>query len=255
MIGLSAECQPSSVSAARRLLAEVSRVVVLTGAGVSEESGVPTFRGPGGLWRQFRPEDLATPEAFAHDPRLVWEWYNWRREKIAAVEPNPAHRALAELEARLPAGAATPGRSFTLVTQNVDDLHERAGSRAVLHLHGEIWRLRCTGCGREDYDRRVPLDPLPPVCACGGLLRPAVVWFGEALAPDTWDAAVGAAQACELVLVVGTSALVYPAASLPAIALQAGARLIEVNRDPTPLTPRADVSLQGKAGDLLPQLL
>lgn len=255
MIGLSVQCQSSSVAAARRLLAGASRVAVLTGAGVSEESGVPTFRGPGGLWREFRPEDLATPEAFARDPHLVWEWYNWRREKVASVEPNAAHRALARLEERLAAGPAAHGRPFTLATQNVDDLHERAGSRSIVHLHGEIWRLRCCGCGREDYDRRVPLDPLPPVCPCGGLLRPAVVWFGEALPPDAWDAAVAAAGECDVFLVVGTSALVYPAASLPAIGLRAGARLIEVNRDQTPLTAQAEVSLRGPAGELLPGIV
>jgi NAD-dependent deacetylase len=221
--------------------------VVLTGAGVSEESGVPTFRGPGGLWRQFRPEQLATPEAFEQDPRLVWEWYDWRRQKIAGVQPNPAHRALAEIEKRVAA--------FALVTQNVDDLHERAGSRRVFHLHGEIWLLRCTGCGAEERNREAPLVSLPPRCKCGALLRPGVVWFGEALPVEAWASAQQAAEAAELFLVIGTSALVQPAASLPLIAKRAGARLIEVNRDPTPLSAVADVVLRGPAGELLPKLL
>lgn len=235
------------IDAARKLLSGATRVAVLTGAGVSEESGVPTFRGEGGLWRRFRPEQLATPEAFERDPNLVWEWYDWRRQKIAAVEPNPAHRALAEMEKR----AAT----FALITQNVDDLHERAGSRRVYHLHGEIWLLRCTGCGAEKRNREAPLASLPPRCQCGALLRPGVVWFGEALPGETWAAASAAAASADLFLVVGTSALVQPAASLPLIARQAGARLIEVNRDPTPLSALADVALRGPAGELLPQLL
>lgn len=247
MIGLTAQCQPSSVEAAGALLRAAAKVAVLTGAGVSEESGVPTFRGEGGLWRRFRPEQLATPEAFERDPSLVWEWYDWRRQKIAAVEPNPAHRALAEIERRV--------ALFTLITQNVDDLHERAGSRRVYHLHGEIWLLRCTGCGAEERNRQAPLESLPPRCTCGALLRPGVVWFGEALPSETWAAAAEAAGHADLFLVVGTSALVQPAASLPLIARRAGARLIEVNRDPTPLSPLANVALRGPAGELLPQLL
>jgi NAD-dependent deacetylase len=235
------------VDAGRKLLAVASRIAALTGAGVSEESGVPTFRGEAGLWRRFRPEELATPEAFARDPRLVWEWYDWRRQKIAAVEPNAAHRALAALERR--------SADFTLATQNVDDLHERAGSRRVYHLHGDIWLLRCTSCGREERNREAPLPELPPRCRCGGLLRPGVVWFGESLPRDAWEAAAEAAEHAGIFLVIGTSALVQPAASLPLLASRAGARLIEVNRDPTPLSALADVVLRGLAGELLPQLL
>lgn len=235
------------MEAARQWLADASRIAVLTGAGVSEESGVPTFRGEGGLWRRFRPEELATPEAFARDPKLVWEWYNWRRERIAGVEPNAAHRALAALERRTAA--------FTLITQNVDDLHERAGSRRICRLHGDIWLLRCVACGREQRDHRVPLDPLPPICSCGGLLRPGVVWFGEGLPADAWEQAIAAAGEAQVFLVIGTSALVQPAASLPALAARCGARLVEINRDPTPLSGLAGVSLRGKAGDLLPELV
>jgi NAD-dependent deacetylase len=147
---------------ARAWLSSASSVVVLTGAGISAESGVPTFRGPGGLWKQYRPEDLATPEAFARDPKLVWEWYDWRRVTLAAAQPNAGHAALVELERRTP--------QFTLVTQNVDGLHERAGSRNVIRLHGDIWLVRCTACGRETRDERAPLGSLPPRCeACEGL--------------------------------------------------------------------------------------
>ena len=166
---------------AREWLRQASSVAVLTGAGISAESGIPTFRGAGGLWREFRAEDLATPEAFARDPRLVWEWYDWRRGLIARAEPNAGHRALAELERRA-------GR-FTLITQNVDGLHDRAGSRNILKVHGDIWMVRCTACGRETRDDRVPLPELPPRCECGGLLRPggiAIDALGDVFVGDTW---------------------------------------------------------------------
>ena len=156
----------------REWLRAASSVAALTGAGISAESGIPTFRGAGGLWRQFRPEDLATPEAFARDPRLVWEWYEWRRKLIASAQPNPGHVALVELEKSKP--------QFTLITQNVDGLHERAGSRKVLKLHGDIWISRCTGCGRERREEERGPEELPPRCECGSRLRPGVVWFGEA---------------------------------------------------------------------------
>lgn len=219
-------------------------VVVLTGAGVSAESGVPTFRGPEGLWRTFRPEDLATPEAFARDPTLVWEWYDWRRQRIANCRPNPAHRVLAEMEVALP--------DFTLITQNVDGLHQAAGSRRVRELHGNIWRVRCTRCGQVGEDRRVPLPEIPPCCACGGLLRPDVVWFGEPLPSAVLEEAWEAAARCRWMLVIGTSALVQPAASLPVVAHRNGARLVEVNVSDTPLTPLADEVLRGPAGEVLP---
>jgi NAD-dependent deacetylase len=185
------------LEAARLYLAEARRVAALTGAGVSAESGVPTFRGPGGLWKNFRPEDLATPEAFARDPRLVWEWYEWRRQKIAAVEPNAGHYALAELGRR--------DTGFGLITQNVDGLHDRAGSESVLKVHGDIWLLRCTGCGRQRMDRTLEFESLPPVCSgCGAYERPGVVWFGETLPRDVFAAAARAAAACDLLLVCGT---------------------------------------------------
>ena len=232
---------------ARAWLEAASSVVVLTGAGISAESGVPTFRGQGGLWKKFRAEDLATPEAFTRDPRLVWEWYDSRRAARAQVAPNAGHRALAELEARKP--------RFTLVTQNVDGLHDRAGSRNVLKLHGDIWTLRCLRCGRERRDERTPLPELPPSCECGGMLRPGVVWFGEPLPVEAWERAQKATREAEVLLVVGTSATVYPAAGLIPLATSAGARVIECNVEETPFSSGLDRSLRGRAGELLPQLI
>jgi NAD-dependent deacetylase len=235
------------VESTAQLLRGARAIAVLTGAGVSAESGIPTFRGEGGLWRQFRAEDLATPEAFARDPKLVWEWYDWRRQKVAACRPNPAHHALAQLEAR--------AAEFLLVTQNIDDLHRQAGSRRLAELHGNIWRVRCTREGTVRDLPEVPLREIPPRCACGALLRPDIVWFGEMLPAEALERAMAAAQACDTFLVVGTSALVQPAASLPMLAKEHGAAVIEVNPDPTPLSRLVDVSLQGKAGEVLPALL
>jgi NAD-dependent deacetylase len=223
------------------------RVLAVTGAGVSAESGVPTFRGKDGLWRQFRTEDLATPQAFARDPKLIWEWYAWRREVIAPLRPNAAHAALAALEGTVP--------GFLLATQNVDGLHSVAGSRRLVELHGSLWRLRCVGCGQAAEDRRVPLPELPPRCACGAILRPDVTWFGEMLPARAVEQAVTAARSAEVVLVIGTSSVVYPAAALPEMARAAGAFVVEINTEPTPLTASADVSLRGPAAEILPALL
>ena len=230
------------------LLSSAKSVCVLTGAGISQESGVPTFRGVGGLWKQYRPEELATPEAFARDPMTVWEWYAWRREIIGHAQPNAAHYALAELEQRL---AGEQAGQFSLLTQNVDGLHERAGSRNVIRLHGDIWRLRCMQCGAERQDNSVPLDPFPPRCDCSSLMRPGVVWFGEALPEAAWRRAAMAAGSAELFLIVGTSALVEPAASLPLLGKQNGARLVEINLDPTHLSGLAELSIRGKAAEVL----
>jgi NAD-dependent deacetylase len=229
------------------LLRQVRHVVALTGAGVSQESGIPTFRGPGGLWRNFRPEELATPQAFVRDPVLVWEWYDWRRGLISQARPNPGHRALVALEEAIP--------DFTLITQNVDGLHVQAGSRRVLEVHGSIWQVRCTSCGEVREDRRVPL-PIPPACAaCGGLLRPGVVWFGESLDPEVLEEVRQALRRVQLLLVAGTSAVVQPAASFALWAKEQGARLVEINPDATPLTPYCDFVLEGKAGVMLPLLV
>jgi NAD-dependent deacetylase len=231
---------------ARNWLRAASSVVALTGAGISAESGIPTFRGPDGLWKNFKPEELATPQAFAKDPRLVWEWYDWRRSLIAKAEPNAGHRALTQLE--------RDKSVFTLITQNVDGLHERAGGRKVLKLHGDIWRFQCSECGRNWPDRRAPLPKLPPHCGCGAIARPGVVWFGEPLG-EVWAEAEHAVRECQVLLVAGTSAVVYPAASLVPIAKSAGARVIEINPEETPLSAHVDISLRGPAGALLPQLI
>ncbi len=225
---------------------QVRSVAVLTGAGISAESGVPTFRGPGGLWRSYRAEDLATPHAFHRDPRLVWEWYDWRRGLISACQPNAAHDTLAEMESRFD--------DFCLVTQNVDGLHRLAGSRQVVELHGNIWRLRCTrGCRSPWEDRHVPLPEMPPHCPrCGELARPDVVWFGEMLPAEMLEAAFAAVQRCQVLLVIGTSALVQPAASLPLVAMERGAYVVEVNPQPTPLSDSVDQVLRQPAAVALP---
>jgi len=237
------------------LVRSARAVAVMTGAGISAESGVPTFRGPDGLWRNHSATELATPAAFARDPALVWQWYQWRQGLIGRAQPNAGHLALARLQARVP--------EFALITQNVDGLHQRAGSTNVIELHGSIWRARCArACGvvRElagpvagaatAGDSAAEL----PTCPCGALLRPDVVWFGEALDEGHLDRAVHAARHCDVFLVVGTSALVYPAAGLPVIAADGGAVVAEVNVDDTPLTPHAAVLLRGRAADLLPAL-
>jgi NAD-dependent deacetylase len=231
----------------QEILREASSVAVLTGAGVSAESNIPTFRGNGGLWKQFRAEDLATAEAFDRDPRLVWEWYDYRRQIIAQAQPNPGHYALAELESRV--------SRFTLITQNVDGLHELAGSLRMLKVHGDIWTVRCVACGREQLDQRAPLPEIPPLCECGALLRPAVVWFGESLPQDVWRQAERAACSAELFMVVGTSAVVYPAAGLVHLAKMSGAKIIEINVTATAVSNEADAFLQGASGELLPQLI
>ncbi len=230
------------------ILETARSVVVLTGAGVSAESGVPTFRGKDGLWNNHRVEELATPQSFARDPVLVWEWYDWRRGLIDACEPNPAHHAIANMEERF--------EQFLLVTQNVDGLHHRAGSRQLVELHGNIWRMRCTTEGTIIENDQVPLPDVPPVCAkCGGLLRPDVVWFGESLDESVITEALRAAETCDLMLVAGTSAVVYPAASLPSIAKRNHATVIEINIEPTPLSRNADHSIFGRASEVLPGLL
>jgi NAD-dependent deacetylase len=228
-------------------LAEATNVAVLTGAGISAESGVPTFRGAEGLWREYKPEELATPEAFARNPKLVWEWYDWRRGLIAQAVPNAAHKALVQLEIRKP--------GFTLITQNVDGLHDMAGSGKILKLHGDIWRMRCTECGANFPNRRVPLPKIPPHCACGGMARPGVVWFGEPMPEGMMKEAEHAAASAQVFLVIGTSAVVYPAAGLIPYAKQSGARVVEINTETTAATAIVDCALHGPASEILPALL
>ncbi len=246
---------------ARSLLAEAGTICVLTGAGVSAESGVPTFRGESGLWKSHSPEELATPHAFRRDPRLVWEWYEWRRQKIRECRPNPGHEALARL--------ALGPRQARIVTQNVDGLHEEAARTAAgsgdpspalpLELHGSIFRVRCTSCAYR-VSHRHPLqtetrEDLPRCPVCSALLRPDVVWFGEALDPEILSEAFRVAREADLCLVAGTSALVHPAASVPMATVEAGGSMVEVNPTDTPLTHMARVSLRGPSGEILPQLL
>lgn len=229
-------------------LRSVQRVAVLTGAGISAESGVPTFReAQTGLWSRYNPEDLATPEAFQRNPKLVWEWYAWRQQRIRQADPNPGHQALVLMEQRI--------ADFTLITQNVDSLHRRAGNQQIIELHGNIFRTKCF-----DEDRPVESWPdvgeIPPHCPhCGGLLRPDVVWFGETLPTRALHAAQQAAQNAEILFSIGTSALVYPAADLPFLALRAGATVVEINPQPTPLSPHLSFSLHGPAGELLPAIV
>jgi NAD-dependent deacetylase len=228
-------------------LRDAGRITVLTGSGISAESGVPTFReARTGLWARYDPQQLATPEAFERDPRLVSEWYEWRRRLVSEAEPNPGHRALAELEGRVP--------DFTLITQNVDGLHRRAGSENVIELHGNILRSRCSWEGETVEPEEG--GAVPPMCPnCGAPLRPDVVWFGEMLPAGAFEAASEAARECEVFLSVGTSSLVYPAAALPYEALESGATLVEVNPSETPLTGHADHVLDGPAGEVLPELV
>jgi NAD-dependent deacetylase len=229
-------------------LVAAKSVAVLTGAGVSAESGVPTFRdAQTGLWAEYSPEELATPRAFRRNPRLVWEWYEWRRELVAEAKPNPAHFALVEMEKHYP--------QFHLITQNVDGLHHRAGSRNVIELHGNITRTKCFN---EDtiVSSWKETGDVPPRCPnCGGLLRPDVVWFEEAMPEREMQLAATASATCDVFLSIGTSTVVYPAAALPTEALHSGATVVEINPQPTPFTAQADFALAGAAGVVLPELV
>ncbi len=221
------------------------RIVALTGAGISAESGLATFRdAQTGLWSKFRPEELATAEAFRRNPKLVWDWYRWRREQALKAKPNPGHLALIEIEKRAP--------EFLLVTQNVDGLHARAGSKRIVELHGNLHRFRCfeNNCTSDNFDVENGRCR-----SCGGNLRPDIVWFGEMLPADGLESAVAAAAKCDVFFSIGTSSVVYPAADLWRRAKEGDAIVIEINKDPTPLTPLADHSFLGKAGEILPALV
>ncbi len=231
-----------------RCLERAESICVLTGAGISAESGVPTFRTNDGLWSRFKPEELANIDAFLRNPVLVWEWYAARRTVIHEVFPNPGHEALASMERWI--------RDFTVATQNVDGLHARAGSRKVLELHGNIERSYCIDCGSFAEDPDPPSPGNAPLCKrCGGLLRPDVVWFGEQLPEEVFQKAEQAARRCSLFLSVGTSSVVYPAASLPMTARESGAYIVEINTERTELSSRFDETILGRAGSILPELL
>jgi len=236
----------SSLDAAASVLAKSKYLVALTGAGISAESGVPTFRGRGGLWEKYKVEELATPQAFRRDPAKVWSWYKWRMEIISKARPNFAHVALAKLEEM--------GLLKALITQNVDGLHRRAGSKNVIELHGCIWRLRCTSC---DYAEEVeePVREVPPRCPrCRSLLRPGVVWFGEALPERELKRAYQEVSRADAMLVVGTSGVVMPAGMLPLLAKERGAVVVEVNVEESAITPYADYFLRGRATEVMKAL-
>lgn len=232
----------------REAIYNKDRIVILAGAGMSAESGVPTFRGADGLWRNFKPEELASPDAFNRDPKLVWEWYNWRRDTIGKCRPNPAHLAVAQLQRIV-------GDRAILVTQNVDGLHRDAGTARYLEVHGCIWDVCCSRCGLKGEYRDIPNDTLPPKCGCGGLVRPNVVWYGEALPEKVLNSAFRAAGECKVMLVIGTSAVVYPIAYLPNVAKENGAYIIEVNLERTPISAIADEVIIAPAGKAVPGLL
>jgi NAD-dependent deacetylase len=238
----------SDVDRAADMIRSARRLAVLTGAGISAESGLATFRGAGGLWEGQRVEDVATPEAFARDPRQVWRFYNARRANLATVRPNAGHHALAALEERF-------GDHFALVTQNVDGLHQAAGSRRVLEIHGSIRRVRCTACLRIENRQAEPLPEMPVCPVCHELLRPDVVWFHEALPSRIWAEAEEAVRTCDCFLVIGTSAVVYPAAGLIFLAQDHGAGVIEINIADTDASRSVHLSLRGPSGVILPEIV
>jgi len=235
------------IQALRDALVKAEHVAALTGAGISAESGVPTFRGADGLWRNYNVMELATPTAFARNPELVWEFYNWRRQLISGLTFNPGHQALVDLEARIP--------HFTLITQNVNGLHLKAGSKNLLEIHGNLWKVRCTRCHKVSLDLSTNMGPMPKCQECGGLLRPHVVWFGESLDFELLSRAIESARSCQVMLVIGTSAVVQPAASLAVEAKDAGAVVAEINLEETPKSGMMDYVLPGKSGEILPKLL
>jgi NAD-dependent deacetylase len=232
----------------RTALGSAGEVVVFSGAGMSAESGVPTFRGEDGLWKKFRPEELANFSAFMRNPGLVWEWYDHRRALMSSIEPNAGHRAIVAMEKYF--------EKVTVITQNIDNLHRRAGSSVVYELHGNINRNYCVGCGAFVAEIPPAAPGTAPHCSsCGGLIRPDVVWFGEDLPEEEWNASVAAARRADLFLAVGTSGVVYPAASIPSLARRSGAFVVEINIEPTDLSAAVDETVIGKAGEILPRFV
>ncbi|MGH7801813.1 MAG: SIR2 family NAD-dependent protein deacylase [Thermodesulfobacteriota bacterium] len=236
------------IKEAKAIIDKTSNITVLTGAGISAESRIPTFRGEEGLWRKFRSEELATQEAFQRDPKLVWEWYDWRRGLVKEARPNPGHYALVNLENEKP--------NFTLVTQNIDGLHQLAGNRNIIEMHGNLWQIRCTSCGIIEQNHDIPLKEIPPKCKnCDSLGRPNVVWFEEIIPMSIIDHILIAIERCEVMLIVGTSGVVEPAASMGLVAKHTGKTVIEVNLETTPNSSNYDISILGKSGEILPMLL
>lgn len=243
---------PDLIHQAAQHLRTAKSIAVLTGAGISAESGIPTFRDAmTGLWAKFSPADLATPEAFARDPERVSRWYDERRCKVVQCQPNAGHLTLARLQ-KVVAG---PGKTFTLITQNVDRLHQAAGSTGVIELHGSLWVWRCEACGQEGEERGPAFEIFPPRCSCGGLRRPGVVWFGEQLPPDAFVAAEQAVAFCDYFMTIGTSSEVYPAAGLIEQAISAGKKVLEVNPSPTPFSGHVTWSVRGNSGEVLPRIV
>ncbi len=236
-----------AILSAKEIISTHRAIVVLTGAGISAESGVPTFRGKDGYWKNYKAEELATPAAFESDPQLVWEWYDIRRRKLLNVKPNPAHYAIAELEKK--------SDDFTLITQNVDGLHLIAGSKTALEIHGNIWRVRCTYCGIKEENTQTHFEGLPRCTSCGGLLRPDIVWFGEALPEEVLTEVYNSLNRCDVLIIVGTSGIVQPAASFAYTAKNNGSKVIEVNIEETYLSDISDVKVLGKAGEVLPKIV
>lgn len=238
----------NEISKAYELITEAKNIAVLSGAGISAESGIPTFRGDGGLWNNYRPEELATPKAFFENPELVWQWYDWRRSLMKKAEPNAGHFALTELQRQK--------EKFTLISQNVDGLHQKAGTQDIIEIHGNLWEIRCTECGRIEKNYEVPLPELPPRCgACKEIMRPNIVWFGEIIPMQVIDKCIFAIEESDLLLIIGTSGLVEPAASFGMMAMQKQIPVIEINLDQTPNTGLYDISIKAKSGELLPLLV
>lgn len=230
---------------AKELVDNADSITVLTGAGISSESGIPIFRGNEGLWNNFKPEELASPQAFKQNPELVWQWYDWRRNIINDAKPNAGHFALAEIERQK--------HKFTIITQNIDGLHHLAGNQNITEMHGNIWETRCENCGVIERNYEVPLTILPPQCSnCESILRPNIVWFGEIIPMEVIDRGLLAIEECDLMLIIGTSGVVEPAASMGLIAKQSNKKVIEINLEPTPNSGLYDISIRGKSGEILP---
>ena len=235
------------IAKAYELISKSNEIVVLTGAGISAESGIPTYRGEEGVWRNYDPQELATPEAFSRNPKLVWEWYDSRRAIMKKAKPNPGHFAITTLEKEK--------KDFTLITQNVDGLHFAAGTRNVIELHGSLWEVKCTECDKVKKDYQVPIAELPPTCAtCNSIVRPNTVWFGEIIPMERIDRCLFAIEQCDLLLIVGTSGVVEPAASMGLIAKKSEKPVVEINIERTPGTGLYDVSVMGKSAEILPLL-